>query len=192
MQISATAISDVLLLEPERLDDATEYFLESFYLQEFRQASGLAPRLVQDHQEQVSRHVLRGLHYRLDRPQCQLVRVLSGTAFTVAVDIRTGSPTFGNWIHALLSGENGQRLWIPQGVALGYLVLSDQAQVLCRSTVYRDPAAERCIRWDDPQLAIDWPLLMPPRLSRRDSHGLSLAEAQLPAFTGTTQPTLQR
>jgi dTDP-4-dehydrorhamnose 3,5-epimerase len=189
MNVSPTAIPDVLVLEPKVFGDARGFFFESFNEQRFREAvhaaggggSSPAPRFVQDNHSRSGRGVLRGLHWQ-EPPHAQgkLVRVTAGRVFDVAVDIRRGSPTFGRWAGVELTGENHRQLWIPAGLAHGFLVLSDTADFLYKTTDYYAPPAERCIRWDDPDLAIAWPDVgVPPQVSAKDAQGLRFA--QLPA-----------
>jgi dTDP-4-dehydrorhamnose 3,5-epimerase len=170
MKITPTRIPDVLLLEPKVFGDARGFFMESFNQQAFDAAVGRGVAFVQDNHSRSARGVLRGLHYQL-RPHAQgkLVRVASGRVFDVAVDIRPGSATFGHWAGAELSDSNHHQLWIPPGLAHGFLVLSETADFLYKTTAYYAPAAERSLRWDDPALAIAWPDLgMAPLLSPKD------------------------
>lgn len=182
MKITPTAIPEVLLIEPKVFGDARGFFFESFNLRVFQQATGLAPSFVQDNHSRSAKNVLRGLHYQIKQPQGKLVRVVAGAVFDVAVDIRRGSPTFGQWVGDILSAENRKQLWIPPGFAHGFLVLSDSAECLYKTTDYWAPEHERCIRWDDPQLAIEWPLQGQPALSAKDAAGVRLVEAMLPDF----------
>ena len=182
MKVTPTAIPDVLLIEPKVYGDERGFFFESFNLRAFKEATGLEPMFVQDNHSRSARNVLRGLHYQIDQPQGKLVRVVVGEIFDVAVDIRRGSPTCGRWIGHVLSAENKRQLWIPPGFAHGFLVLSECADFLYKTTDYWAPEHERCIRWDDPQLAIDWPLQGGPVLSGKDAAGLFFAEATLPQF----------
>jgi dTDP-4-dehydrorhamnose 3,5-epimerase len=176
MNIAPTTIADVLVLEPKVFGDARGFFFESFNEQRFREAVPDAPRFVQDNHSRSGRGVLRGLHWQ-EPPHAQgkLVRVTAGR-----VDIRRGSPTFGRWAGVELTGENHRQLWIPAGLAHGFLVLSDTADFLYKTTDYYAPPAERCIRWDDPDLAIAWPDAgVTPQVSAKDAQGLRFAE--LPA-----------
>ena len=180
MKITPTAIADVLLLEPKLFGDARGFFYESFNEREFAAAAGFAPRFVQDNHSRSARHVLRGLHYQIRQPQGKLVRVIAGEVFDVAVDIRRGSPTFGRWVGQRLSAENRLQLWIPPGFAHGFVVLSESAEFLYKTTDYWAPEFERCIRWDDPDLAIDWPLEgATPLLSAKDREGAGFTQAPL-------------
>jgi dTDP-4-dehydrorhamnose 3,5-epimerase len=177
MKSTATAIADVLVIEPRVFGDARGFFFESFNNQAFDAAVGAPVSFVQDNHSRSARGVLRGLHWQ-DPPHAQgkLVRVTSGAVFDVAVDIRKGSPTFGRWISVELSGENHRQLWIPAGLAHGFVVLSESADFLYKTTTYYAPAAERCIRWDDPDLAIAWPDVgIAPLVSAKDAAGVSFA-----------------
>lgn len=171
MKVEPTAIADVLLLEPRVHGDARGFFLESFHQLEFERATGCSACFVQDNHSRSARAVLRGLHLqRAPHAQGKLVRVVQGEVFDVAVDVRPGSPTYGRWAGALLSAGNHRQLWIPPGLAHGFLVLSETADFLYKTTDYYRPEAELAIRWDDPDLAIPWPLDgMVPTLSARDA-----------------------
>lgn len=158
MKITRTEIPDVLVIEPKLFGDARGFFLESFNQRAFQEATGLNLQFVQDNHSRSSRGVLRGLHYQIGQPQGKLVRVVRGAVFDVAVDIRKDSPTFGKWVGSELSEDNHRQLWIPPGLAHGFLVLSESADFLYKTTDYYAPAHERCIRWDDGVLAIEWPL----------------------------------
>jgi dTDP-4-dehydrorhamnose 3,5-epimerase len=174
-----------MLIEPKVFGDDRGFFFESFNQRVFMENTGLALNFVQDNHSRSARNVLRGLHYQIKQPQGKLVRVTTGEVFDVAVDIRRGSPTFGRWFGHILSAENKKQLWIPPDFAHGFLVLSDFAEFLYKTTDYWAPEHERCIRWDDPTLAIDWPLEHGhPALSAKDATGLSLAEAIVPEFSG--------
>ena len=175
MKAITTEIPGVLLLEPRVFTDDRGAFFESFNTATFAAATGLQVAFVQDNQSTSRRHVLRGLHYQEPRPQGKLVRVLAGTIFDVAADIRPGSPTFGRWVGVELSGENRRQLWVPEGLAHGFLVLSEVAEVLYKTTAFYAPDCERCLRWDDPTLGIRWPLEGSPRLSPRDAAAPLLA-----------------
>ena len=180
MQATATAIADVLLIEPKVFGDARGFFFESFNQAAFRAATGLDAGFVQDNHSKSARGVLRGLHYQLPpRAQGKLVRVVQGEVFDVAVDIRPGSPTFGRWAGYLLSAENKRQLWIPAGLAHGFVTLSETAEFLYKTTDYYAPELERCIRWNDPALAIDWPIDFEPLVSAKDAAGAAFAEAML-------------
>jgi len=179
MQVHATEIPAVRLLEPEVFGDPRGYFFESYNRKVLAEAIGHDPQFVQDNQSRSGRGVLRGLHYQVRNTQGKLIRVLSGEVFDVAVDIRRRSDTFGRWVGVHLSADNHRQLWVPEGFAHGFLVLSEFAEVFYKATDYYAPAHERCIRWDDPQLAIRWPLTGQPGLSRKDTEGLALTEAEL-------------
>ena len=179
MQVVRTAIPDVLILEPRVFGDERGFFYESFNAQAFAEATGLNPAFVQDNHSRSQRGVLRGLHYQVQQAQGKLVRVSAGEVFDVAVDLRRQSPTFGQWVGAHLSAENKRQMWVPEGFAHGFVVLSEFAEFLYKTTDYYAPAHERCIRWDDPQLAIDWPLNEPPQLSAKDQQGVSFGDAEL-------------
>ena len=173
MKITPQAIPDVLLIEPKVFGDARGFFFESFNQQAFAAATGVDLPFVQDNHSRSGRGVLRGLHYQVaPKAQGKLVRVTSGAVFDVAVDIRRDSPTFGRWAGAVLSEENQQQLWIPPGLAHGFVVLTDTADFLYKTTDYYSPAHERAIRWDDPAIGIDWPLaahgIAQPVLSDKD------------------------
>ena len=175
MKVTATRIPEVLLIEPRVFGDARGFFFESFNLKVFSEALGAAVEFVQDNHSRSSRGVLRGLHYQLaPHAQGKLVRVVAGEVFDVAVDIRAGSPTYGQWVAEILSAENKKQLWIPPGFAHGFVTLRDTAEFLYKTTDYYAPECERCIRWDDPDLAIDWPLEN-PLLSAKDAQGASFA-----------------
>ncbi|BBH48542.1 dTDP-4-dehydrorhamnose 3,5-epimerase [Pseudomonas sp. KU43P] len=179
MNIIATAIPDLLIIEPKVFGDSRGFFLESFNAREFAKASGVEARFVQDNHSRSQRGVLRGLHYQIDNPQGKLVRVTQGEVLDVAVDIRRSSPTFGRWVATRLNADDHRQFWIPPGFAHGFLVLSESADFLYKTTDYYNPAAERCIRWNDPDLAIDWGLETPPLLSAKDQAGDWLADADL-------------
>lgn len=174
MKVTATAIADVLILEPQVFGDARGFFLESFNQQRFNAATASNYQFVQDNHSRSARGVLRGLHYQVQTPQGKLVRVAAGAVWDVAVDIRPQSPTFGQWVGVELSAQNQRQLWIPPGLAHGFVVLSDSADFLYKTTDYYAPAHERCIRWDDPTLAIAWPDAgVPPMLSAKDQQGMA-------------------
>lgn len=178
MNVIKTDIPEVLIFEPRVFGDDRGFFLESFNAQKFAQATGLSNvSFVQDNHSRSAKNVLRGLHYQIEQPQGKLVRVASGEVFDVAVDIRKNSPTFGQWVGANLSGENKRQMWIPAGFAHGFLVLSDYADFLYKTTDFYAPQHECCIKWDDPTIAIDWPLTGQPILSAKDLAGKSLHDA---------------
>jgi dTDP-4-dehydrorhamnose 3,5-epimerase len=179
IQLAALAIPEVLLLTPRVFGDARGFFLESFNARDFREATGTAPDFVQDNHSRSVQGVLRGLHYQIRQAQGKLVRVVAGEVFDVAVDLRRGSSTFGRWVGATLSAENQQQLWIPPGFAHGFYVRSEYAEFLYKATDYYAPEHERCIRWDDPEIGIDWPLVGVPALSAKDAAGLRLRDAEV-------------
>ncbi len=178
MKATPTSIADVLVIEPRVFGDARGFFFESFNQRAFAQATGLDAQFVQDNHSRSSRGVLRGLHYQLRQPQGKLVRVVRGRVFDVAVDLRRSSPTFGRWVGVELSEENHRQLWVPPGFAHGFMVLSESADFLYKTTDYYAPEHERCIAWNDPALAIDWPQGLAPQLSAKDQAGKPLADAE--------------
>lgn len=170
MKVTPLAIPDVLLIEPKVFGDDRGFFFESFNQKAFNEATGLGVSFVQDNHSRSVKNVLRGLHYQLPpKAQGKLVRAVVGEVFDVAVDIRKDSPTFGQWVGEILSADNKRQLWIPPGLAHGFLVLSEVAEFLYKATDYYAPELERCIRWDDPQLAIGWPLSGGAVLSAKDA-----------------------
>ena len=172
MKVTPLAIPDVLLIEPRVFGDERGFFYESFNQQRFNDVTGLDLQFVQDNHSKSAKNVLRGLHYQLPpKAQGKLVRVVAGEVFDVAVDIRKNSPTFGQWVGQHLSADNKRQLWIPPGLAHGFLVLSESAEFLYKTTDYYAPELERCIRWDDQELAIEWPLDGEPTLSGKDAQG---------------------
>ena len=177
MNARPTKIPDVLILEPRVFEDSRGYFFESFNSRELA-ALGIDRPFVQDNQSRSTRGVLRGLHYQIQQAQGKLVRVVRGEVFDVAVDIRKSSPTFGQWVGVRLSEQNKQMFWIPPGFAHGFLVLSESADFLYKTTDFYSPAHERTIRWNDPQLAIEWPLEVEPIVSAKDAQGRLLSEAE--------------
>lgn len=179
MKVTPTAIPEVLVIEPRVFGDARGFFYESYNQRVFDEAIGRHVEFVQDNHSRSGRGVLRGLHYQIEQPQEKLVRVVRGAVFDVAVDIRKSSPTFGQWVGVELSEENGKQMWVPQGFAHGFLVLSESADFLYKTTDYYAPAHERAIRWDDPSIGIAWPDLgAAPTLSAKDSSASPLATAQ--------------
>ena len=179
MKLVATAIPEVLILEPKVFGDSRGFFFESFNQRAFEVATGLNPVFVQDNHSRSVRGVLRGLHYQLRQPQGKLVRVVRGSAFDVAVDVRRRSPTFGRWVGVELSEENHRQMWVPEGFAHGFVVTSDSADFLYKTTDYYAPEHERCIAWNDPAIGIEWPLTGPPSLSAKDQAGIRLADAEV-------------
>jgi dTDP-4-dehydrorhamnose 3,5-epimerase len=178
MTVRPTGIAGVLIVEPEIFGDARGFFMESFNRRKLEAAAGRPMEFVQDNHSLSARGVLRGLHYQLPHPQGKLVRVVRGEVFDAAVDLRAGSPTFGRWVGERLSAGNRRQLWIPEGLAHGFLVLSEEAELLYKATDYWYPEHERCIRWDDPGLAIAWPLQgAQPVVSVKDAAGMRFSEA---------------
>lgn len=180
MRFLPTSIPDVILIEPQVFSDSRGFFMEVFQARKFAEA-GLPVHFVQDNHSGSHRGILRGLHYQIQNPQGKLVRAISGTIFDVAVDLRRSSPTFGRWVGVILSAENHLQLWIPPGFAHGFYVLSDWAEVHYKTTDFYNPRGERTLRWDDPQIGIEWPLVnhQPPLLSEKDAQGKCLSEADL-------------
>lgn len=179
MKATPLAISDVVLFEPKVFGDQRGFFFESFNQKVFEETVGRSVHFVQDNHSRSTCGVLRGLHYQVQQPQGKLVRVVQGEVFDVAVDIRRSSETFGQWVGAYLSAENKHQLWVPEGFAHGFVVLSDSAEFLYKTTDFYAPSHERCIRWDDPALGIDWPITEPPSLSAKDAQGTLLAQAEV-------------
>jgi dTDP-4-dehydrorhamnose 3,5-epimerase len=180
MKATPLAIPDVILFEPKVFGDDRGFFFESFNQAAFDAAVGRKVSFVQDNHSRSARHVLRGLHYQIQQPQGKLVRVVEGEVFDVAVDIRKSSPTFGKWVGEILSAENKRQLWVPEGFAHGFVVLSASAEFLYKTTDYWAPQFERCISWADPDLAIDWPVEgSEPQLSEKDARGLGFKVAQV-------------
>ena len=177
MKATRLAIPDVVLIEPKVFGDARGFFFESFNQKAFNEATGTNHVFVQDNHSRSSQGVLRGLHYQIQQPQGKLVRVARGRVWDVAVDIRKSSPTFGQWVGAELSEDNQHQLWVPPGFAHGFVVLSESADFLYKTTDYYAPEHERCIAWDDPQLAIAWPIAGAPSLSAKDMQGFAFARA---------------
>ncbi|HAL69936.1 dTDP-4-dehydrorhamnose 3,5-epimerase [Pseudomonas fulva] len=179
MNVIPTTLPEVLIIEPKVFGDSRGFFFESFNAREFARLTGAKVEFVQDNHSRSGRGVLRGLHYQVVNTQGKLVRVVQGEIRDVAVDVRRHSPTFGQWVAVHLSAENHRQLWIPAGFAHGFAVMGDSAEFLYKTTDYYNPQADRCIRWDDPTLAIDWGLQQPPVLSDKDKLGVSWAEAQV-------------
>ncbi|MDP2416907.1 MAG: dTDP-4-dehydrorhamnose 3,5-epimerase [Hydrogenophaga sp.] len=179
MKATPTAIPDVMVIEPKVFGDARGFFFESFNQQAFNNATSLSVNFVQDNHSRSAKGVLRGLHYQLQQPQGKLVRVVRGAVFDVAVDIRKSSPTFGQWVGVELSEDNHKQLWVPPGFAHGFLVLSESADFLYKTTDYYAPAHERCIAWNDEAIGIEWPAGIAPQLSAKDQAGLNLAQAEV-------------
>jgi dTDP-4-dehydrorhamnose 3,5-epimerase len=179
MKVIATQLPEVLILEPKVFGDERGFFYESFNAKAFAEATGLQREFVQDNHSRSQRGVLRGLHYQVEQAQGKLVRVTVGEVLDVAVDIRRSSANFGKWVGVRLSAENKRQLWVPEGFAHGFVVLSEHAEFLYKTTDYYAPAHERSIRWDDPTLAINWQFDGMPQLSAKDLAGKSLQDAEL-------------
>jgi dTDP-4-dehydrorhamnose 3,5-epimerase len=179
MQAIPTPIPDLLILEPKVFGDARGFFFESYNENAFHAATGLRPNFVQDNHSRSAKGVLRGLHYQIQQPQGKLVRVTEGEVFDVAVDIRRSSPSFGKWFGTHLSAENRRMMWVPAGFAHGFLVLSEFAEFLYKTTDFYAPEHERCISWDDPAIGMKWPLQGAPLLSVKDQQGALLKDAEL-------------
>ena len=179
MKVTRTDIPDVCLIEPRVFGDARGFFYESFNQRAFSEATGVTTEFVQDNHSRSARGVLRGLHYQIQQPQGKLVRVVSGEVYDVAVDIRRSSPTFGKWVGTHLSGDNKAQFWVPAGFAHGFVVLSETAEFLYKTTDYYAPEHEQCIAWNDPFLNIQWPDLgEAPKLSAKDATGNLWATAK--------------
>jgi dTDP-4-dehydrorhamnose 3,5-epimerase len=178
MNATPLAIPDVLLLESKVFGDDRGFFFESFNQAQFDAAIGRSVTFVQDNHSRSVKQVLRGLHYQIQQPQGKLVRVVKGEIFDVAVDIRKSSPTFGQWVGAVLSAENKRQMWVPEGFAHGFVVLSDIAECLYKTTDYYAPQHERCIAWNDATIGIQWPFTGDPVLSAKDRQGKCLADAE--------------
>lgn len=179
MKAIKTAIPELLIIEPRVFGDDRGFFFESFNRRKFAELTGRDVDFVQDNHSRSVRHVLRGLHYQIQHPQAKLVRVVQGSVLDVVVDIRRSSPTFGQHVAVELSAENKRMFWMPEGFAHGFVVLSDSADFLYKTTDYWYPEHERCLKWDDPNLAIDWQLTAEPVLSGKDVQGKSLDQAEL-------------
>jgi dTDP-4-dehydrorhamnose 3,5-epimerase len=177
--VTATDIPDVLILEPKVFGDARGFFFESFNARDFAQVTGLNVDFVQDNHSKSAKGVLRGLHYQIQHPQGKLVRVVQGEVFDVAVDLRRSSATFGRWVGVHLSAENHRQLWVPPGFAHGFVVTSDSAEFLYKTTDYWYPEHERSLLWSDPAVGIQWPLDTAPLLAAKDAAGRLLAEADV-------------
>ncbi|MEI8324586.1 MAG: dTDP-4-dehydrorhamnose 3,5-epimerase [Betaproteobacteria bacterium] len=178
MKVTRYPIADLVLLEPRVFGDERGFFFESFNQRKFAELTGCNANFVQDNHSRSGKNVLRGLHYQIEQAQGKLVRVVAGEVFDVAVDLRRASSSFGQWMGVRLSAENHRQLWIPPGFAHGFAVLSDSADFLYKTTDFWAPEHERCIAWNDPQLAIDWPLQGDAVVSAKDQQGSSLARAQ--------------
>lgn len=176
--VTPASISDVLILEPQVFGEPRNFFFESFNARDFTLAASLDVPFVQDNHSMSTRGVLRGLHYQIQHAQGKLVRVTEGEVFDVAVDLRRSSPTFGKWVGTNLSEENRRQLWIPPGFAHGFVVLSERAQFLYKTTDYYSPEHERCLLWNDPTVGINWPIDFMPQLAAKDAAGKYLADAE--------------
>ncbi len=179
MKVVETSIPDVLIIEPKVFGDERGFFYESFNAAAFEAATGLKRQFVQDNHSKSQRGVLRGLHYQIQQPQGKLVRVVAGEVFDVAVDLRKSSPSFGRWFGTHLSAQNQRQLWIPEGFAHGFVVLSESAEFLYKTTEYYAPEHERSLLWNDPELGIQWPFDEAPQLSAKDQAGKLLRDAEL-------------
>jgi len=179
MNVIKTRLPDVLLIEPDVFADERGFFMESFNARKFEQAVGRRVSFVQDNHSRSQANVLRGLHYQIQQPQAKLVRVIVGKIFDVVVDLRRSSPTFGQWVAEELSAENKRQVWIPEGFAHGFLVLSEVAEVEYKTSTYYAPEFERCIAWNDPDLDIKWSLKAAPVLSAKDRAGSALRSSEL-------------
>ncbi len=179
MKIIETSIPDVLIIEPKVFGDERGFFYESFNAAAFEAATGLKRQFVQDNHSKSQRGVLRGMHYQIQQPQGKLVRVVAGEVFDVAVDLRKSSPSFGRWFGTHLSAQNQHQLWIPEGFAHGFVVLSETAEFLYKTTDYYAPEHERSLLWNDPELGIEWPFDEAPQLSAKDQAGKRLSDAEL-------------
>ncbi|MES2339669.1 MAG: dTDP-4-dehydrorhamnose 3,5-epimerase [Pseudomonadota bacterium] len=177
LTVTETRLPGVVILEPKVFGDDRGYFYESFNARDFAEATGLDVTFVQDNHSRSSKNVLRGLHYQIEQAQGKLVRVVEGAVFDVAVDMRRSSPHFGQWVGVELSAENHRQLWVPAGFAHGFVVTSDHAQFLYKTTDYYAPAHERSVLWSDPAIGIDWPIDGPPTLAAKDRDGTLLADA---------------
>lgn len=178
LNVVQTALPEVLILEPKVFGDERGFFMESFNARQFEQATGLKREFVQDNHSKSARNVLRGLHYQIQHPQGKLVRVVAGQVFDVAVDLRKSSPNFGQWVGVTLSAENKRQLWVPEGFAHGFVVTSDYAEFLYKTTDYWYPEFERSLLWSDPALAIEWPISGQPLVAAKDAAGVVLANAE--------------
>lgn len=180
MNFFPTEIPDVILIEPDVFGDNRGFFMETWHAEKFARA-GIEANFVQSNHSKSAQGILRGLHYQIEHSQGKLVRAISGEVFDVAVDLRRSSTTFGQWVGRTLSAENKQMLWVPPGFAHGFYVLSESAEFVYQCTDFYAPQHERCIRWDDPDLAIEWPLItgQPPVLSEKDQQGASFKQAEV-------------
>jgi len=178
LRVTPTAIPDVLVLVPHTYEDARGFFVESFNTRDFGAATGIDTVFVQENHSLSQAGVLRGLHYQIEHPQGKLIRVIEGSIFDVAVDLRRSSPTFGRWVGNILSADNRHQMWIPPGFAHGFVVLGERAQCLYKTTDYWYPEFERCVQWNDPDIGIDWPIAFTPQLADKDAHAQPLRLAE--------------
>ncbi|WP_419419955.1 dTDP-4-dehydrorhamnose 3,5-epimerase [Legionella sp. D16C41] len=179
MKATRLSIPDVMVLEPQIFSDDRGFFFESFNERHFEEITGINTHFVQDNHSCSTKGILRGLHYQIQQPQGKLVRVVSGVIFDVAVDLRQSSSTFGQWVGEIISADNKKQFWVPIGFAHGFVVLSDKAEVLYKTTDYWAPQHERCIIWNDPDISIQWPISNLPQLSAKDQQGLAFNQAAL-------------
>jgi dTDP-4-dehydrorhamnose 3,5-epimerase len=179
MKVIQTKLPEVCIIEPQVFGDSRGFFYESFNARKFAELTGVQAEFVQDNHSKSGKNILRGLHYQIQQAQGKLVRVVSGEVFDVAVDIRKSSPNFGQWVGVNLSAENSRQLWVPPGFAHGFVVLSEQAEFLYKTTDYWAPEYERCLAWNDPEIGITWPISDAPLLSAKDQLGKSLSEAEV-------------
>jgi dTDP-4-dehydrorhamnose 3,5-epimerase len=179
MNVISTKIPEILIFEPKLFQDGRGFFQESYNKKTFQNLTGVDIEFVQDNHSRSEKGVLRGLHYQIKQPQGKLVRVVRGAVFDVAVDIRKSSPTFGQWVGVELTEDNHRQFWVPPGFAHGFVVLSDSADFLYKTTDYYAPEYERCILWDDPAIGIEWPIDGEPQLSSKDREGLLLQHAEV-------------
>ena len=179
MPLQTTTIPDVLIIEPNVFGDERGFFYESFNARSFAEQTGVKTNFVQDNHSKSAKGVLRGLHYQIQQPQGKLVRVVAGEVFDVAVDIRKQSPTFGRWVGVILSAENKRQMWVPEGFAHGFLVTSESAEFLYKTTDYYAPEHERSILWNDPAIGIEWPIESEPTLSNKDNVAKLLSVAEV-------------
>jgi dTDP-4-dehydrorhamnose 3,5-epimerase len=179
VKVVATDLPGVLIIEPKVFGDERGFFYESYNERDFREKTGLDVRFVQDNHSRSARGVLRGLHYQIQQPQGKLVRATAGAVYDVVVDVRKSSPTFGKWLGVELSAENKRIVWVPPGYAHGFVVTSDYAEFMYKTTEYWAPEHERCIIWNDPDIGIDWPVKSAPVLAAKDRMGKRLADAEV-------------
>jgi dTDP-4-dehydrorhamnose 3,5-epimerase len=177
MKVTVTRIPDVLIIEPKVFGEERGFFYESFNQKAFQEATGLDVEFVQDNHSKSAKNVLRGLHYQIQQPQGKLVRVVQGEVFDVAVDIRKSSPTYGQWVGEILSADNKKQLWVPPGFAHGFVVLSETAEFLYKTTDYYAPQFERSLLWNDPEVGIEWPFEETPTLAAKDAAAFCMCEA---------------